>query len=75
MDKLPKNLTINAWSFAFCPNVNISDFTNISSINEKAFYESGRNNILDIVLPANISDYKTGCFERYAIGKINTVTY
>ena len=75
LDKLPNNLTISAWSFSYCPNVSIFDFTNISSIGENAFYESGYNNMLDIILPTNISNYKTNCFERYAVGKINKVTY
>ena len=75
MDKLPNNLEISAWSFAGCPNVSVSDFTNITYIGSKAFYESGGNKILDIILPTNISNYQANCFDRYAINKINTVTY
>jgi hypothetical protein len=40
-----------------------------------AFNGCGKNKIINIILPLNLSGYSKGCFNNYAIGNINTVSY
>lgn len=63
--------------FSGCPNVCISDFTNVKSINSDAFNGSGTGHgMLKIVLPNPIPDgYAKNCFKNYAINCIESITY
>ena len=77
LTKIPTDLkVISAWAFANCSNVSISDFSEVTNMGLSAFYECGKNtDNIDITLPENISKFVDGCFNRYAIGNIDTVRY
>ena len=76
MSEIPKGLkTLNPWSFAYCGNVTIEDFSTVTSMGSNALDTSNKYEMIDIVLPTDLSQYSDNCFSNYAVGRINTITY
>ena len=76
LTKLSNNLNaIPAFAFYNCANVAISDFTTLEVMGQQALSGCGKNANIDIILPQSLISFADNCFENYARGNINTVTY
>ena len=66
---------IPAFAFYNCANVAINDFTTVESMGQQAFSGCGKYTNIDIILPQSLASFANNCFENYAKGNINTITY
>lgn len=73
---IPENLKeIKGWAFAHCGNVKPGVFSKVTNIGQHAFDTSNSYEVINIVLPTDLSDFSDDCFANYSIGRINTITY
>ena len=76
LTKVPNALkNIPAYAFAFCPNIALEDFSTVTNMGSSVLYDSGKMSTINIILPTAIEGFADNCFDSYAVGRINTVTY